>query len=80
MSKKDALADALLTYEPPPPKSALGKIETYFGDRPEVLEAIRVARVERGLSHRQISEVLSQAGKPISKNAVAHSLEKQGIK
>lgn len=50
-----------------------------YGDRPEVLDAIRRARLERKLSFSQIARVLSSEGNKISDGAVQTWLRSQGI-
>jgi hypothetical protein len=55
------------------------KIIEVFGDQPEVLDAIRTARVERGLSYRVIAQVLSKSGEKISEGAVQNYLRAEGI-
>jgi hypothetical protein len=55
------------------------KIVTLFRDRPEVLDAVKQARVERQLSFRRIAEVLSQDGEYISEGAVQNWLRTEGI-
>lgn len=55
------------------------RIEMLYGDRPDVLDAIRRARAERRLSFRQISQVLSSEGESISEGSVQKWLRSQGI-
>jgi len=54
------------------------KITTLFGDRPEVLDAMRRARA-RGVSYRTIANVLSAelpAGQSIAEGSVFHWLSR----
>ena len=55
------------------------KIVILFRDRPEVLAAVKQARVERKLSFRRIAEVLSQDGEYVSEGAVQNWLRAEGI-
>ena len=56
------------------------KVELYWGDQPEVKEAIIKARVENKLSYRRIAQLLSQEeDKVISSGAVRNWLEQQGV-
>lgn len=55
------------------------KIVEVFGDQPDVLDAIVQARVERGLSFRVISQVLSKGEHEISEGAVQNYLRSRGV-
>lgn len=79
MSKPDPIVAALEAASNRPYGSQ-SKIDLLYGDRPEILEAIKSARVDKGLSTRVIADTLSQQGVPISRNAVEAWLKKQGIR
>lgn len=56
------------------------RVHKEFGDRPEVLESILVARRDRGLSFRLIAEVLSEGlDDPISSTAVQNWCRELGV-
>lgn len=55
------------------------KIETLFGDQPDVLDAIRTARLN-GASIGEIARILSERGEVISEGAVRNWLRSQGVK
>jgi hypothetical protein len=55
------------------------KVATLYRDRPEILDAIKQARVERRLSFRRIAEVLSKDGEYVSEGAVQNWLRGEGI-
>lgn len=54
-------------------------LDDMFGNEPEVLEAVKTARRDRGLSYRVIAEVLSKRGEQVSQGAVQNWLRAQGI-
>jgi ribosome-binding protein aMBF1 (putative translation factor) len=55
------------------------KIDALYGERPEVLDAIRSARRDKHLSYEQIAEALSTAGDSITDGAVSKWLKREGI-
>jgi DNA-directed RNA polymerase specialized sigma24 family protein len=55
------------------------KLEELFGDRPDILEAVIVARAERKLSYQSIADVLGREGEYISPTAVQNWLRAQGV-
>ena len=58
------------------------KVEAYFGDQPDVLNAIIRARKERKLSYGQIARTLSKhipKDEVIKDSAVKNWLEKKGV-
>lgn len=55
------------------------KLEELFGERPDILEAIIVARVERKLSYQSIADVLSRDGEYVSPTAVQNWLRARGV-
>jgi hypothetical protein len=64
------------------PRSRYGrglKLEELFGDRPDILEAIIAARVERKLSYQTIADVIARNGQYISPTAVQNWLRTQGV-
>lgn len=79
MSKNDVLASKLGDATRVQHPQANKKVEAVFGDRPEVLESIRRARSERGVSFEQIALILSEEGHRISAGAVRNWLRGEGI-
>jgi hypothetical protein len=55
------------------------KVDVLYGDRPEVLDAIRSARRDKHLSFEQIAEALSSGGASITDGAVSKWLKREGI-
>lgn len=78
-AKSDPLAVALDLVERGRNGGTEGRVVALFGDRPDVLDAIRRARLDRKLSYAQIAKVLSADGEPISEGAVKSWLSRQGI-
>lgn len=76
MTKPDPLAAAMLTATPPR-IGAKGKIEAVWGDRPEVLEAIRELR-RQGRSFGFIADLLGQE-EQVNASTVQKWLREQGI-
>lgn len=75
--KTDSLAEKLNATAGP---AKLTGVERIFGDRPEVLEAIKSARRDRKLSYQTIATTLStEADISISDGAVRNWLSKNGI-
>lgn len=79
MPKTDPLAIALDLAERGRSGGPEGRVVALFGDRPDVLDAIRRARTDRKLSYAQIAKVLSADGEPLSEGAVKSWLTRQGI-
>lgn len=79
MPKRDDLAAGLDQLTAGPGGGTTPKVIQLYGDRPEVLDAIRRARSERHLSFKQIAVYLSANGPSISEGAVQTWLNKQGI-
>ena len=76
MPKPDPLAaelDELSTGE----TTSQGKVERWFGDRPDVLDAIRRARA-RGVPYAAIAKKLSTPDRYLSDKAVKSWLDRQG--
>jgi hypothetical protein len=55
------------------------KIDQLFSDQPDVLEAIKRARVERRLGYTTIAGYLTKNGYKVGHSAVKRWLEVQGI-
>lgn len=74
---KDPLAEALLSAEKG--RRYRMKLEVLFGDRPEVLEALREMK-RRGHSYRSMARALSAhlENDSVSPNAVMNWFEKDG--
>lgn len=73
----DPLAEALLATDSRKPEKR--RIIRLFGDRPEVLEAIKTMR-QRGHSYRVIADVLTKNGdESVSPNAVQRFLDDEGV-
>lgn len=58
---------------------SVGKIEKLFGERPQVLDSIVRARVDRKLSFQHISDLLSSEGESVSPESVKNWLRKKNI-
>lgn len=54
------------------------RIDVLFGDRPDVLDAIRTARAN-GASHATIAKILSDDGQRVGFGAVRNWMLSQGI-
>jgi transposase len=79
-SKKDPLVEALDSMVTTNSHGSVSKMDYFFGDRPEVLEAVIRARRDRKLTHKQIAEALSKDPKvEISDRAVGTWLQRKGI-
>lgn len=74
---KSALVTALDSLRPTS-NGNVPKIVVLFGDQPEVLEAIKAARL-RKCSYAQIAKTLSTPDAPISESAIKSWLTMQGI-
>ena len=75
----DPLAEALNNTETKARAGNLSAVDQYFGDRPEVKEAILEAR-RRKLSYNEIATVLNkEPGVKLSGDAVGNWLKKQGV-
>lgn len=55
------------------------RVDELFGDRPDILDAIRVARSERKVSFQFIADILSKEGETVSGTAVQNWLRGQGV-
>lgn len=75
----DDLLNELLTIDPANGGGQQMRIPMLFGDRPEVLDAIRAARRDRKASWQAISDLLSRHGHRISATAVRNWLVSEGI-
>jgi hypothetical protein len=74
----DPLAEALLTDDVPKQLRRF-KVVELFGDRPEVLEAIRELR-RRGVSYRQMSKRVQQiSGEYVTPNAFMNWLDSEDM-
>lgn len=73
----DPFAAAMLAA-PPKKTGAPGKILALWGDRPEVLEAIRSLRRDQGRSFAQIADLLAAEHK-VNASTVQTWLKGQGI-
>lgn len=81
MAEKDPVAKALDEESRSVGGHGSGRIVKLFGDRPDVLESIRKAYLERKLSPGHIAKILARAeNQTVSKTAVEHWLEKEGYK
>lgn len=79
-TKTDPTADGLLGLTRRTGGHRL-KVDALFGDRPELLEAIRTARRDNGVAAEHIAEFLTaREGVHISGAAVAKWLTAQGIR
>lgn len=58
---------------------ATHKIDDYFGERPDVLEAIKRARRDNRHGYQKIADMLSTEGRTLSDKAVKGWLKTQGI-
>jgi hypothetical protein len=74
---KNALLSALESLRPMTSNNT-PKVIVLFGDQPEVLEAIKAARL-RKCSYAQIAKTLSTPEAPISETAIKSWLAMQGI-
>ena len=74
---KSALVTALESLRPTS-NGNVPKVLALFGDQPEVLEAIKAARL-RKCSYSQIAKTLSTVDNPISESAIKSWLGMQGI-
>jgi len=79
MPGSDTLASKLISAEPSAGNRGNLKIALEFADRPEVLESIRRARTDRGLSYEHIAKILSEEGTFFSRAAVRSWLLSEGI-
>lgn len=75
----DQLLDDLKNIRPADPGGQQMRVPLLFGDRPEVLDAIRAARRDRGASWQAIAELLSKHGQRVSSTAVRNWLVSEGI-
>ena len=77
----DPVAEALAAR--PAPRTGHGtlKVIDYYGDRPAVLEQIKIARRDKRMGWDSIAETLTAAdpSKPISGSAIQSWCKKQGI-
>jgi hypothetical protein len=79
-TKTDPLAEALDAMTTGTALGARSKIDVYFGDRPQVIDAIIRARVERKLSFKQIALKLSEdPNVSLTEGSVSAWLNKRGI-
>jgi transposase len=75
----DPLAEVLNSMESRGRAGNLSAVEQYFGDRPEVKQAILAAR-KRKLSYNEIATALNkEPGVKLSGDAVGNWLKKQGV-
>jgi hypothetical protein len=74
---KNALVTALENLRPTT-SGSVPKVVALFSDQPEVLEAIKAARL-RKCSYAQIAKTLSTPEAPISETAIKSWLTMQGI-
>lgn len=79
LGKPDPLAAALDAVTKPRRGGMTLRVEALFANRPEVTDAIKRARRERGLSFRQIAELISTPDETITEGAVQLWLKRQGI-
>ena len=77
MADTTTLVERLTAKEVPRRGGQRLRVDVLFGDQPDVLDAIRVARYELGKSTNLIAEYLSEFGEPISAAAVAGWLRAQ---
>jgi hypothetical protein len=78
-AKTNPIIEALMAAAAEPNKSQ-SKVDQFFGDQPDVLEAIVVARRDKKLTFAQIAKILSKAsGQYISGGSVSGWLSKRGI-
>lgn len=77
MGKPDPLAAALDAARPKQ-TSSVCRVLVLFGDRPDVLESIKRARVDRLLSYDQIAGILSTPGASLSGSAIKTYLREIG--
>lgn len=79
MSKIDPIAAALDAAKPIGNASNRPRMLVLFGDRPDVLDAVRRARRDRHLSTAQIARLISTPGATIGESAVKTWLALEGI-
>jgi hypothetical protein len=78
MPKKDLAAG--LNALPAGKPGGMSKVDVMFGDQPDVLEAIRVARQDRHLGFSSIAAYLTrEGGEQIGDTAIKRWLNGQGI-
>lgn len=75
----DAAAAAMLADGPGIPTASLSHVEHHFGDRPDVLEAIRELRRQKATYARIATLLKKHTGIAISKESVAGWLSKQDL-
>lgn len=76
----DPLANAILGADRPTGRQAL-RIGVLFADRPEIMEAIIKARVEKRLGYKTIADIISsrEPENAVSDTAVKNWLRSKGI-
>lgn len=75
----DDLLNDLLAIAPADGGGQQMRIPMLFGDRPDILDAIRSARRDRKASWQSIADLLSRHGHRISATAVRNWLVSEGI-
>jgi len=78
-AKTNPIIEALMSAAAGPNKSQ-NRVDQLFGDQPDVLEAIIVARRDKKLTFAQISKILAAGSKEyISAGSVSGWCAKQGV-
>jgi ribosome-binding protein aMBF1 (putative translation factor) len=78
-AERDPLAAALDAVTEKRTGGTQRRVLELFGDRPQVLDAIRKARRDRGLSFKQIAELVSTPGASVTAGPIQKWLNGQGI-
>lgn len=83
----DPIVAALAQQQKPKGSHSGGRVNDLFAERPQILEAIRVARSQQRLSYDHIASAITRAmqampeleGESISGSAIKTWCDKQGI-